>query len=212
MWTVFTNLGDAGITLPVAAMCAVWLALFNMRLALRLIGALAIGTAFVGVTKVVYAGWGLAVPAEDFRVISGHTMLSTSIWMIAITLVLKWWRQPALPGVVAGMVIGALTGFSRLVNESHSVPEVVVGWVLGVLVALIFLRGAVQVELERFKAIWPTLSILLVSALAYGHEAPFEYLIETRSPQIRSHVPSVRAVLGRVRYRINSAYDATSAR
>jgi hypothetical protein len=131
--------------------------------------------------------------------------------MVAITLLLKWWRLPTFPGVAAGMIIGALTGFSRLVDQSHSLPEVIVGWLLGVCVALFFLRAAVNVELERFRAIWPTLSILLVSTLAYGHKAPFEYLIETRSPQIRKHVPSVMAVLGRIRYRVQS-HDATSAR
>lgn len=211
MWTVFTNLGDAAITLPVAAICAGWIALFNVRLALRLIGVLAVGAALVGATKVVYASWGIAIPADDFRVISGHTMLSTSIWMVAITLLLKWWRQPTLPGIVAGMVIGALTGLSRLVDHSHSLPEVISGWLLGALVALIFLRAAVNVEPERFRAIWPTLSLLLVSTLAYGHKAPLQHLIETRSPQIRTHVPSIMAALGRIRYRIQS-YDATSAR
>lgn len=211
MWTVFTNLGDAAITLPVAAICAVWLALFNVRLAFRLTGLLAAGAALVGATKIIYAGWGISIPPDDFRVISGHTMLSTSIWMVAITLMLKWWRQPTLPGVVAGMLVGALTGFARLVDQSHSVPEVVAGWVLGAFVALFFLRTAVNVELERFKPMWPTLSLLLVSTLAYGHKAPFEHLIETRSPQIRNHMPSVMAVLGRIRYRTQS-YDATSAR
>ncbi|QQC67002.1 phosphatase PAP2 family protein [Paraburkholderia ginsengisoli] len=211
MWKVFANLGDAAITLPVAAICAGWIALFNVRLALRLVGVLALGAALVGVTKVVYAGWGLSIPAEDFRVISGHAMLSTSIWMVAITLLLKWWRQPAFPGIVAGLVIGALTGFSRIIDHSHSVPEVIAGWSLGAIAGLFFLRAAVNVELERFSAIWPTLSILLVSTLAYGHKAPFEHLIETRSPQLRSHVPSVMAVLGRIRYRVQS-HDATSAR
>jgi membrane-associated phospholipid phosphatase len=211
MWNVFTNLGDAAVTLPVATICAGWIALFNVRLALRLVGVLAIGAALVGVTKIAYAGWGLSIPADDFRVISGHTMLSTSIWMVAITLLLKWWRLPTFPGIVAGMVVGALTGFSRLVDHSHSLPEVISGWLLGVVVALCFLRAAVNVELERFSAIWPTLSILVVSTLAYGHKAPFEHLIETRSPQIRSHVPSVIAVLGRLRYRVHS-HGATSAR
>jgi hypothetical protein len=211
MWTVFSNIGDAAVTLPVAALCAGWIALFNVRLALRLVAILVAGVALVGVTKVVYAGWGISIPAEDFRVISGHAMLSTCIWMIAITLQLKWWRLPTLPGVVAGMAIGALTGISRLLNHSHSVPEVASGWLLGVLMALFFLRSAVNVELERLKPVWPTLSLLLVSLLTYGHEAPFEYLIETRSPQLHSHVPSVMALLGRVRYRVQS-HDVTSSK
>jgi hypothetical protein len=165
----------------------------------------------VGVTKVLYAGWGISLPAFDFRVISGHTMLSTSVWMVAITLQLKWWRLPSFPGVIAGMAIGAFTGVSRLMNHSHSLPEVVIGWLLGVLVAALFLRSAIHVEFERFRPIWSTLSLLLVSTLAYGHEAPFQYLIETRSPEIRSHTPSVVALLNRVRYRVLS-HEVTSAK
>lgn len=211
MWTVFSNIGDGAVTLPVAALCIGWLAFFNMRLALRLAGVLAIGLAIVGVTKIIYAGWGFALPAFDFRVISGHTMLSTSVWMVAITLQLKWWRRPPIPGVIAGMAIGALTGISRLVNHSHSVPEVVLGWLLGVLVAAFFLRAAVNVDFERVRPLWSTLTLLAVSALAYGHEAPFQYLIETRSPEIRNHAPSVVALLSRIRYRVLS-HDATSAK
>lgn len=212
MWDVFTNMGDAAMTLPVAAICAGWVAFFNVRLALRLVGALAVGVAIVGATKVAYAGWGIsAIPAVDFRVISGHTMLSTSVWMVAITLQLKWWRQPVFPGVFAGMAIGAFTGISRLMDHSHSLPEVMAGWLLGVLVAALFLRTAVNVEFERCKPVWSTFGLLLVSTLAYGHEAPFEYLIETRSPEIRNHAHSFTALLGRVRYRVLS-HDATSAR
>jgi hypothetical protein len=131
--------------------------------------------------------------------------------MVAITLQLKWWRQPPLPGVIAGMAIGAFTGISRLLNHSHSLPEVIAGWLLGVFVAAFFLRTAVNVEFERFKPVWSTLSLLLVSTLGYGHEAPFQYLIETRSPEIRNHTPSVMALLSRMRYRVLS-HDATSAK
>ncbi|MGF6573296.1 membrane-associated phospholipid phosphatase [Paraburkholderia sp. GAS333] len=211
MWTVFTNIGDGAVTLPVAALCVGWIAFVDVRLALRLTGVLAVGVAIVGATKIVYAGWGVSLPAFDFRVISGHAMLSTSVWMVAITLQLKWWRLPPVPGVIAGMVIGAFTGISRLLNHSHSLPEVIVGWLLGVLVAAYFLRAAVNVDFERFKPLWSTLSLLLVSTLAYGHQAPFQYLIETRSPEIRNHAPSVVALLSRIRYRVLS-HDATSAK
>jgi PAP2 superfamily len=211
MWNVFSNIGDAAVTLPVAALCAGWIALYDVRLALRLVGALAAGVAIVGATKILYAGWGISIPAADFRVISGHTMLSTSVWMVALALQLKWWRQPPVAGVVAGMAIGACTGISRLMNLSHSLPEVFSGWILGVLVAAFFLRAAGNIELERFRPVWSTLSLLLVSMLAYGHEAPFEYLIETRSPEIRKHTPAVIDLLSRFRYRVLSQ-DAASTR
>lgn len=211
MWIVFSNIGDGAVTLPVAALCIGWLALFNVRQALRLTGILAVGLAIVGITKIIYAGWDISFPFFDFRVISGHTMLSTSVWMVTITLQLKWWRQPPVSGAIAGMMIGALTGISRLLNHSHSLSEVIAGWLLGVLVAAFFLRTAVNVKFERFKPVWSTLSLLVVSTLSYGHEAPFQYLIETRSPEIRDHAASFSGLLSRMRYRTLS-HDATSAK
>ncbi|RKE37011.1 hypothetical protein B0G76_3237 [Paraburkholderia sp. BL23I1N1] len=53
MWTLFTNIGDAAVTLPVAAICICWLARFNVRLAWQLVGALAGGMAIVGATKII---------------------------------------------------------------------------------------------------------------------------------------------------------------
>jgi membrane-associated phospholipid phosphatase len=199
MWNVFTNIGDAAVTLPVAAICTGWLALFNARLAWRLMAALAAGMAVVGVSKIIYAGWGVSIPASDFRVISGHAMLSTSVWTIALALQLKWWRLPPLPGVGAGLAIGALTGFARVVDHSHSLPEVISGWFLGALVAVLFLRTVINQQFARITPIWSTLSLLLICTLAYGHEAPFQYLIDAHAPQIHRHVLSVMALPWRIR-------------
>ena len=101
MWTVFTNIGDAAVTLPVAAVCACWIALFNVKLAFRWIVMLSAGIAIVGASKIFYAGWGISFPASHFRVISGHAMLSTCVWMVALALQLQWWRLPPSPGIAA---------------------------------------------------------------------------------------------------------------
>ena len=130
MWIAFTNIGDAAITLPIAAICAIWMAFFSIRLACLWIGALAVGIAIVGATKILHAGWGISIPDSDFRMISGHTMLSTSVWIVALTLQLKWWRLPVSLGIVAGAIIGLLTGISRVMDHSHSLPEVLSGWIL----------------------------------------------------------------------------------
>ncbi|WP_027800812.1 phosphatase PAP2 family protein [Paraburkholderia dilworthii] len=211
MWTVFTNIGDAAVTLPVAAVCACWIALVNVKLACRWVAMLCAGIAIVGASKVFYAGWGISFPASDFRVISGHAMLSTSVWMVALALQLQWWRLPPSFGIVAGLGIGALTGVSRLMDQSHSLPEVVAGWILGALVGLVFLRTALSVQFERPRPAWSAASLLFVCALAYGHQAPLQRLIETRSPQIHSHAHSIMALAGRVKYRIQS-YEGALAR
>lgn len=191
MWTAFTNLGDAAVTLPVAAVWAGWIALADTRLASRWIAALAAGMAIVGATKILYVGWGLSLKDEGFRVLSGHTMLSTSVWIVAITLQLKWWRQSTRLGILTGMLVGFLTGMSRVMDHSHSLPEVLFGWVLGVLVAAAFLHSALKAEFERSRPLWSAISLLLVSTLAYGHKAPLQRLIEEYAPGLHHHAPSV---------------------
>jgi membrane-associated phospholipid phosphatase len=201
MWIAFTNIGDAAVTLPVAAICAIWLALFNIRLAALWIVSLTTGMALVGATKILHAGWGLSLPDSHFRMVSGHAMLSTSVWMVALALQLKWWRGPPFLGIIAGAGIGLLTGISRVMDHSHSLPEVLAGWLLGALVAAIFLRVALSASFEHVRPVWSTVSLLLVCTLAYGHKAPFQDMINAHSPAIHRHAPSFTALFHQLRYR-----------
>src|ERR1700712_3864158 len=136
--------------------------------------ALALGMALVGATKILYAGWDVSLPAIDFRVISGHAMLSTSVWTVTFALLVRSWRQPPFIGVIAGLLLGALTGLARVHDHSHSLSEVVIGWALGALVAAVVLRSAGRMKTERFNPVGATAVLLFVSLLTYGHTAPFE--------------------------------------
>jgi membrane-associated phospholipid phosphatase len=186
MWHLFTNIGDAAMTLPAAVICAGWIAMSNLRLACRWILVLGAGIALVGITKVLYADWGVSFPVIGFRVISGHTMLSTSVWTVTMTLLLRSWRQPLFVGIISGLVLGVFTGLARVIDHSHSLSEVAAGWLVGALVAAVFLRTALRIKVERFRPMGPTVILLLVSMLAYGHRAPFQRLIDTHSPAICS--------------------------
>ncbi|GJH01386.1 phosphatase PAP2 family protein [Paraburkholderia terrae] len=205
MWTVLSNVGDAAVTLPVAIVCAIWIAMSDVRLALRWALALSCGMLLVGASKILYYTWGVALPLAHFRVISGHTMLSTAVWAVALALQLRWWRLPAYPGIIAGvaagLLLGALTGASRVHGHSHSIAEVCVGWVVGAGVAAAFLRTALHVEFRRFHAVGSTLCLLAVSTLSYGHTAPFQDLIKENSAALRENTPSVVCALSRARVR-----------
>jgi membrane-associated phospholipid phosphatase len=196
-WTVYSNVGDAAVTLPVAIVCAVWIAKTDLRLAWR--WALTLGCAMlpVGASKILYYAWGVSLPLAHFRVISGHTMLSTAVWAVALALQLRWWRLPAFPGIVAGLLVGALTGASRVHGHSHSVAEVLVGWIIGTLAAAVFLRAALRVEAKPFSPVWSTLCLLVVSTLAYGHTAPFQELIEEHSAALKDNTPGLECALSR---------------
>ncbi|RQR37525.1 phosphatase PAP2 family protein [Burkholderia sp. Bp9143] len=183
MWSEISNIGDAALTLPVALTCAVWLALSNRRLAVRWIALLAAGMSLVGATKILYAGCGVEIPQFDFRVISGHTMLSTSVWTVALSMLWQAFRPGKVPGMAAGFLVGAVTAVARVFDHSHTIPEVVVGWLLGALVALVFLRAYERAHKRAFSPRIAAACLLLVSGIAYGHRAPFQQMIDTHSPQ-----------------------------
>ncbi|AOK07145.1 phosphoesterase [Burkholderia latens] len=183
MWSEISNIGDAALTLPVALTCAVWLALSNWRLALRWVVLLAAGMSLVGATKILYAGCGIELPQFDFRVISGHTMMSTSVWTVALSMMWQAFRPGNAPGALAGLAVGAVTAVARVLDHSHTTPEVVVGWLLGAAVALAFLHAYARVPKRPFAPRIAALCLLLVSGIAYGHRAPFQQMIDTHSPQ-----------------------------
>jgi membrane-associated phospholipid phosphatase len=186
MWHAFTNIGDAAVTLPVAIVCAGWIAMSNLRLAFRWGLVLSAGMALVGATKILYAGWGVSFPEIEFRVISGHTMLATSVWTVTIALLLRSWGLLATVGVVGGLIVGACTGLARVFDHSHSLSEVAIGWVVGAVVGAVFLRACVNAKLEQFRPMAVTITLLVVSTLAYGHTTPFQRLIDGHSPAIRA--------------------------
>ena len=203
-WTVYSNVGDAAVTLPVAIVCAVWIAKTDTRLAWRWALTLCCAMLPVGASKILYYAWGVSIPLAHFRVISGHTMLSTAVWTVALALQLRWWRLPALPGIAAGLILGALTGASRVHGLSHSVAEVAVGWVIGTLAAAVFLRAALRAEYRPFRPIWSTLCLLAVSTIAYGHTAPFQELIEQHSGALKETTLSLECALSRAHSRDHS--------
>jgi membrane-associated phospholipid phosphatase len=167
-----TNFGDAGLTIPVAAGCALWLSTTDKREALVWLGTLVGALALVGVNKILYAGCGIEFRSIDFRVISGHTMLTSAVWGVTFGLLagsrgVRWYRL----GAAAGLALGALIGFCRVVQDAHTPIEVVAGWFLGGGIALFFLRRFFK-QPRKMPG----------SMIAYGHHAPIQQILTAYSP------------------------------
>ncbi|CAB3759932.1 phosphatase PAP2 family protein [Paraburkholderia solisilvae] len=184
LWTIFASIGDAAFTLPIALVCAIWLWFSARRQAARWIGLLAIGMALVGATKILYAGCGIEIPSLNFRVISGHTTLSTMVWPVAVSLLYRCAGGRARYGVMLGLLIGAATAVARVVDDAHSVTEVVAGWMLGGVLAILFVRGFVRSGVQLAKPRFAALGLLLVASVAYGRHAPIQEVIEAYSPGV----------------------------
>jgi membrane-associated phospholipid phosphatase len=181
LWA-FSNFGDAALTLPIALVCGLWLRSVDKRLALFWALSLAAGMALVGVSKILYAGCGVELSAIDFRMISGHTMLSASVYAVAGGLLLggfgtAWYRL----GAAGGLVFAAMIGFSRVATNAHTTSEVIAGWLLGAAIALLLLMRVFEQPRKMPRAVVAGVALLVVSTLAYGHHAPFQAMIERYS-------------------------------
>ncbi|MDE1180431.1 phosphatase PAP2 family protein [Paraburkholderia sp.] len=185
MWSALSNLGDAALTMPLAVTCAVWLAmsLLGWRSATSWLMLLAAGALMVGVTKILYAGCGVQIRAIDFRVISGHTMLASAVWPMALMLCLpaNANRQPRV-ALAMGLALAAVIGTARVFDDAHTVSEVIAGWGVGSLVTLFYVRWKNAPVLPAKLRPLAVASLLTVSTLAYGHHAPIQAAIEMYSP------------------------------
>lgn len=148
---------------------------------------LAAGMLVVGLTKILYAGCGVQIRAIDFRVVSGHTMLASAVWPMALLLGLQWVRTDI--ALTVGLALAALIGTARVFDEAHTASEVIAGWAVGTLVTLSFVcwKGtpAIAPRLRPYASV----SMLAVLAIAYGRHAPIQSAIELYSPFLCRQLP-----------------------
>ncbi|KWF12758.1 phosphatase PAP2 family protein [Burkholderia cenocepacia] len=185
MWLAIGNLGDAALTLPLAAVCFAWLtrSLYGWRIALWWLMLSAAAMLLVGLTKVLYAGCGVEIRSLDFRVISGHTMLAATVWPMACLLLLHdGWRVHTGPALFPGFALAATIGVARVHVDAHTASEVIAGWMLGVLVTMLLLKRWKDAPiLPPWLRPLAACSVLVASGIAYGHHAPIQAAIDRYS-------------------------------
>ena len=138
-WLLITHLGSASIMLPMFVMLTaeLWLGGQKPGLVAWWLAMMA-GVALVLASKIAFIGWGWGSASLNFTGISGHTLLASSIlpmWMGRLLAGPD--KRFSLPGVMLGLAIGALVGWSRLVLGAHSPSEVIAGWLLGLGISLV---------------------------------------------------------------------------
>lgn len=191
MWPAISDLGDAALTLPLAVVCCAWLAvsLSGWRAVVMWLTPLAAGMLMVGVTKFLYAGCGVQFPAIGFRVISGHTMLASAVWPMAFLLALRSGAASEASigtraALVSGFGLAALIGTARVFDKAHTLSEVIAGWTLGMAVTFLFLCWKETPLLSARLRPYAIVSLVAVSAAAYGHHAPIQEAIDSYSPAL----------------------------
>ena len=125
--------------------------------------AMTAGVVVVLAGKIAFIGWGWGSASLNFTGISGHTMLASSIFPVWMGWLLAGpTRRFSLYGVVLGLAIGAVVGWSRLVLGAHSPSEVVLGWLLGLAISLVACKAMKGQPSSRGWAM-PAVVLLLLS-------------------------------------------------
>lgn len=181
-WRGITWFGDSGLLLPVALLIAFWLASSRRTrsAAVLWVAIFVAASLLVLVSKLAFLGWGVGSARLNFTGISGHTMLSASVWPVALWLLASRGTHRLRVGMaVFGWLLAACIGVSRLALYAHSASEVVFGYLLGTAVSVGFLALQRRVEHPRLYAPLVALSLLLpLLYLQPGHAAPTHNLIE----------------------------------
>lgn len=182
LWHAVTWLGDSGLLLPAAVSIAFWLALSRRtwptaRLWVLLFG---LGSVLILASKLAFMGWGFGSARLNFTGISGHTAISTSVWPVVLWLVAcRQSHRVRVAAVLAGWVLAAFIGVSRLAVFAHSGSEVAAGYLLGVAISGSFLWLQQGRPHSRIPAVLVVLGLLApLTLLTPGTPAPTHSLLE----------------------------------
>ena len=137
MIKAITDFGDLAVLLPLVAVVAVWLAALRQPRAL-LWWFVAVGLCMSS-TAALKIYFFVCPPLADLHSPSGHTSLSTLVYgalTLAVATIVTRWKRAAV--IAAGAAFIAAIGVSRVLVQAHSVPEVVVGSLIGVLALGVF--------------------------------------------------------------------------
>nr|WP_057924040.1 phosphatase PAP2 family protein [Burkholderia ambifaria] len=208
LWITITAFGGAGLTLPLAITIAVWLALgYSLQRAAAWLGVLAAAIGVVTLTKIAFLGWGIGIRSWDFTGFSGHAMLSTSVYPVAIFLALIRTRTPVrIAGIALGLAAGIAVGVSRVALDAHSPSESITGCIVGAIAALAFIAGSWHAVPHRWSVPAVVASLALVTVALHGITVPSHRWVTKVALELSGHErPFVRA-----RWKTNPNYRPAS--
>jgi len=188
-WTSVTALGGNVLQLLGVALVAVWLlaSLPPGRVAFLWLLFVAVATALVALTKLLYMAWRVGIPAIDFIGLSGHTTLSFLLWPVLFSVMLGRSTVSKLLATSVGIALAALIGFSRIQVHAHSLSEVLLGGLVGLAFAAAFLLSSQRVLPCPLPRAWLLASMLLPFFLGYGRDLHTESFLEVTARSLSGH-------------------------
>ena len=193
LWAPLIHLGDAALTMPLAAGMAAWLiASHAYRLALSWSAAFAAGALLVGASKIAYMAWGLGWLTLEFKALSGHATGASAVMpMLYYLMLARHGRAARVAGLAIGSGLGLTVAAALVAQCHHSPAEAMAGWLTGSALAVLAVRvGGAPPALRPFAGMlafvltiaagvwlmqWAHLGYWMIKAarLLSGHEHVF---------------------------------------
>jgi len=173
-WTQITRFGDITIMSVLALAIAVGLLLEGeKRLALWWSLLFIVSNGIVVLTKIAFIGWGIGIHAIHFGGFSGHAVRVATVVPVLLYLILQKAAPPVrTAGVAVGYALSVVLAVSRLAVHTHSVSEVVAGWLLGALGSIIFIGIAGPLQKQVFNSTRLAVILLALLPAPYVRPAP----------------------------------------
>ncbi|WP_292934516.1 membrane-associated phospholipid phosphatase [Noviherbaspirillum sp.] len=185
--------GGTSFMLPAAAAIGAWLLVSRgYRVALWWSLLFLAGLGLIIASKMAFMGWGVGIPSIEFRAMSGHAYLTTSVAPVGMYLLLQGNSvKVRAVGVLLGIAFSLAMGACLAFYDFHSIPEIVGGTVIGGAVSLGFIRKSASLPTAPvnpallagsalvFLVVWQlrpgSLERWMVSAALHlsGNEKPF---------------------------------------
>ncbi|BCP54516.1 hypothetical protein K32_31330 [Kaistia sp. 32K] len=138
-------------------------------------------------TKIAFIPCATYLPVSGLRSPSGHAGASMAVYgglgvLVARLLPKLSWRVLALS---AGFLLAIAIAVTRVVIGAHTVPETILGSLIGVLApAILITRPNLFVGTVRLRWIWLLLGPLVLVVLLHGFELGAETVIESVAQQL----------------------------
>jgi len=160
----------AGITVmfPEALVIAAWLwSAASKKIALWWLGVLVSAYLIVGVSKILFKGWGIGLHDLGIAVFSGHAMNACLVFTVMLNLLCQQLDQRLRwPVLGAGLLATWWFAINYVAHTIHPLPEAIAGALIGSVAACVFLFSLKKHDISNIPR--PALVMGLAVVLAFN--------------------------------------------
>jgi membrane-associated phospholipid phosphatase len=188
---VVTDLGDSARLLPASTLVALYFLYFRALGISRLwVLTLLLCAALTVALKVAFFTCGAALPLLGLRSPSGHTSLSMTFYgCVALMMTGDRERGARVLALAAATLLVLAVAASRVVLHIHSLPEVVLGLIVGALCVAWFARRYLARPSLALPWQWALVGAGVLALVTHGTHWDFEWLVGRIATLLRASVP-----------------------